>query len=144
VFYVITWTKLDPTCICFLNCFKFLPSICSSWIDHVYFLYFFGSVRFTSAQLASSPPFPLPDGALLRPTSPFVASCHTSFTWSQDELAASALSSDNALSCRFPLEPKLKHWIRTTAAGHPPHTVWLSPSTAIACPGQLSTRDDLA
>jgi hypothetical protein len=33
----------------------------------------------------------------------------------------------------FPLEPKLKHCICTTAVGHPPQTIRLPPSTAIKC-----------
>jgi hypothetical protein len=35
-----------------------------------------------------------------------------------------------------PLEPKLKHWIRTTSAGHPPRTAQLPPSTAIKISSQ--------
>jgi hypothetical protein len=34
------------------------------------------------------------------------------------------------------LEPKLKHWIRTIAADHPPQTTRLSPSTAIKSSSQ--------
>jgi hypothetical protein len=49
--------------------------------------------------LSSVPP-------LLWPTSSRAATCHTSFPLSQDELAASTLSSDNALSRRRPSRAK--------------------------------------
>jgi hypothetical protein len=62
------------------------------------------------------------------------APCHASFSWSQDELAASASSSSNASSRRLsPLEPKLKHWIHTTTTGHPLWTVRLPNFIAVKC-----------
>ncbi len=42
------------------RCFKSSPSNCSNWIDRVNFFLFFGPIRFASAQLTLSPPFPLP------------------------------------------------------------------------------------
>jgi hypothetical protein len=60
------WTKLYLICIYFKkyilthHCFNFSSSIWNSWIDRVIFFSFFGSVRFASAQLGSSPPFLLP------------------------------------------------------------------------------------
>jgi hypothetical protein len=102
------WTKLDLTCIYFLknklthHCFKSLPSICTSWIGHMDFLHFLPSkIRVNPTSVISS---------LYSPQCWFffgrlrhaVVLCHTSFSLSQDELTASALSSDNALSCRLP------------------------------------------
>jgi hypothetical protein len=44
-------------------------------------------------------------------------SCHASFPWSQDELAASASSSDNISSCRLPSQAE-------TEALNPHHRRW--------------------
>jgi hypothetical protein len=71
-----------------------------------FFFSFFNLVRFTSAQLASSSPFPLPDIAC--PQSDVVTPCHTSFPLSQDELVASASSSSNFSFRRLPSRAETK------------------------------------
>jgi hypothetical protein len=73
------------------------------------FSLFFGPVRFTSAQLVLSRPFPFPDVA----SPPIdivtrVVPCHASFPLSQDELVVSASSSSNALSCWLPSQTETK------------------------------------
>jgi hypothetical protein len=55
--------------------YKSSSSIYCNWINRVDFLYFFGSVRFVSAQLASSPPFSLP-GAASPPADVTTSPCH--------------------------------------------------------------------
>jgi hypothetical protein len=52
-FHLHMFTKIKLT----HHYFKSSPYICSTWIGHVDFLYFFDLVRFTPAQLTSSPPF---------------------------------------------------------------------------------------
>jgi hypothetical protein len=58
-------------------CFKYSPSICNSWIDHMIFYLFFGSVRFISAHLTSFSPFLLSVASLIWLSSSFyhVVSC---------------------------------------------------------------------
>jgi hypothetical protein len=100
------WIKLDLICICFKklthHCFKSSSFIWSSWIDSLNFLYFFYSIRFTSAQLASSPPFPL-FGVASHPVdiATHIAPCHVSFPLNQDDIADSVSSFDNASSSRL-------------------------------------------
>jgi hypothetical protein len=71
--------------------FKSSPSICSNWIDYVYFLHFWPSKNCISLTRLSS-------GRHYHAAAP----CHPSFPWSQDELIASDSSSGNALSRRIP------------------------------------------
>jgi hypothetical protein len=101
------WTKLDLSCICFffkkitLQCFKSSPSISTSWIDRVDFLYFRPSkIHISSNDITSSlfPPWSRLSSDRCHHTT---ASCHTSFLLSQDELAVSASSFGNALSCCY-------------------------------------------
>jgi hypothetical protein len=68
--------------------------------------FIFSPIRFTSAQLASSPPFSLPSVAssLIY----VIALCRTSFQWSPGELAVSASSSSNASSRRLPSQAEIK------------------------------------
>jgi hypothetical protein len=83
------------------RCFKSSPSICTQQLNQLHgFTSFFGSVRFASTQLASSPPFSLPGSASppadidilpRRVTLPFYG-----------EFVVSASSFDNVLSRRFP------------------------------------------
>jgi hypothetical protein len=75
----------------------------------VIFFFIFGLVRFMSAQLALCPPFPL-SGVASPPTdvATHAMSCHTSFPRSQDELVASALSSDNDSSHRLLSRAEIK------------------------------------
>jgi hypothetical protein len=68
------------------------------------FLFFFGPVRFTSTQVASSPPFFLPGAA--SPSANVTTLCHASFSWSQDELTASTSPSGNVSSHRLPSRVK--------------------------------------
>jgi hypothetical protein len=87
---------------------------------------FFGPVRFTSAQLASSHPFSLPMCCLSSATP-----CHTSFPLNQDELAVSALSSDNASSHHFPSRAETEVLNPYHCRRLPSQTTQLSPSIAI-------------
>jgi hypothetical protein len=128
------WIKLYLTCICILkkfklthHCFKSSLSICNNWIDRVSFFLFFGPTRFVSAQLVSSPPFPLPVSPLLRLTSLrcVVLPFHRVKMSLLSSLHLSAMLRPVASS----LEPKLKHWICTTSASHPPRTVSHPPRT---------------
>jgi hypothetical protein len=66
------------------------------------FSLFFYSIRFTSAQLTSSPPFPL-FGVASHPVdiATHIAPCHVSFSLNQDEIADSVSSFDNASSSRL-------------------------------------------
>jgi hypothetical protein len=110
------------------RCFKYSPSICSSWIDHVFFYW----VRFTSAQLTSSPHFSLigvasPPADVVTPPRQVTLPSHRVKMSSLPPLHLSVTFRPVA----SPLEPKPKHLIRTTAAGHPPRTAWLPPFTAI-------------
>jgi hypothetical protein len=83
----------------------------------VYFLLFFGLVKFVSARLASSPSSP-PQCCLSSDRRRHVtASCHNSVSWSQDEVVASASSSGNASSCRLPSQAKIE-------ALNPHHRRW--------------------
>jgi hypothetical protein len=117
-------TKLDITCICFKrnklthHCFKSLLSIYRNWINHVYFLYF---LPFASVQLTS----PLAD--IATPPRHVMLPFH--------RVKISSLPSVHLLAklrpVASPLKPKMKHWICTTTAGHPPRTAQLPPSTAI-------------
>jgi hypothetical protein len=61
------------------------------------FSLFFGPIRFTSAQLALSPPIPPPPRCRLSSSRCHhtATSCHASLPWIQDELAASASSFGN-------------------------------------------------
>jgi hypothetical protein len=101
------WTKLDLTCTCFKkielthHCFKSWPSICSSWIDCVFFFIFWPSkIRLNPTGIVSSlsPPRCRLSSAWYRHAA---ALCHTFFPWSQDELAASTSSSGIASSNRL-------------------------------------------
>jgi hypothetical protein len=69
----------------------------------MWIFFIFGPIRFASAQLTSSHPFPLPGGTLSSGRRRHTAAlCHAFFSLSQDELAASASSSDTALSRCLP------------------------------------------
>jgi hypothetical protein len=67
------------------------------------FYSFFGPVRFTSVNWRRLLSFPSLVPHLLQPTSPHhnTAPCHASFSWSQDELTVSSLSSSNTSSHRI-------------------------------------------
>jgi hypothetical protein len=104
-------------------CFKSQSSICTTYRPCVFFS-FFRAVRFELAQLVSSPPFSPPrcylfSGWRRHTAAPY----HTSFPFSQDELVASASSSDNASSRRLPsraeteaLNPHHRHRLPTWTA----------------------------
>jgi hypothetical protein len=103
--------KLDLTCICFQkklthHCFKSSSSIRSRWIDRADFLHFWKSkihVGPTSIISSLSPPrCHLSSGRCLHTA----ASCHSSFSWSHDELDASASLSGNISSCPLPSRAK--------------------------------------
>jgi hypothetical protein len=106
------WTKIDLTCICFKKnkltyyWFKSSPSICTSWIDHMDFIYFWPNkihVNPTGVVSSLSPPrCRLSFGRCCHAVTP----CHASFPLSQDELAVSTSSSGNALSRRLPSQVK--------------------------------------
>jgi hypothetical protein len=112
---VIRWTKLDLTYICFLkkikltHCyFKSSPSIYSNWIDSVFFIFWASKIYVSTIGVVSSlflPRYRLSSSWRRHATAP----CHTSFPWSQDELAASISSFNNSLSCR------LLSWVETEA-----------------------------
>jgi hypothetical protein len=74
------------------------------------FSLFFGIVRFTSVQLTLSPSFPL-----------------SSVTFSPVDVVTPPCR----VTLPSPLEPKLKHWIRTTVTGYPSCTARIPPPTAI-------------
>jgi hypothetical protein len=107
------------------------PSICKSWINHVNFLYFLPS-KICDSQTTLSPPFslsgaasPLADVATL-PRHVIVPSHETKMS-SLPPLHLPTMLHPIVL----PLKLKLKHWIHTTAAGHPPQTAQLPLSTTI-------------
>jgi hypothetical protein len=120
------------------RCFKFLPSICTSWSDCINFLYFFGTVRFTSAQLASSPFFPLPDVAS-PPADIATPPRHVTLPsyWAKMSSLHPLHLPIMLYPIVFPLELKLKYWICTTTTGYPPQTAGLPPSTTIKRSFQL-------
>jgi hypothetical protein len=111
------WTKIDLTYICFhknLN-FKSSPSIFIISIDRMLFIFWLSKIRVSPTDVISSlspPRCCLSSGRRCR------AILH-SFPWSQDDLAASASSFDNASSCRLPSRAK-------TAALNPNHRRWPS------------------
>jgi hypothetical protein len=96
------------------------------------FSLFFGIVIFTSAQLTSLPPFSLLSVAS---HSPDVATPPLRATLPSHGVKTSSLHllhlQVTLRSITFPLESKLKHWIRNTTTDHPPRTAQLSPSNAI-------------
>jgi hypothetical protein len=96
------------------------------------FSLFFSPVRFASTQLASSPPIPFPSVA--SPLADVITPPHC-VTLPSHWVKMSSLPSlhlpATLCSVASPLEPKLKHWIRTTATGYPPRTARLPPSTVI-------------
>jgi hypothetical protein len=93
----------------------------------VYFLLFFGLVKFVSARLASSSSSP-PQCCLSSDRRRYVtASCHDSVSWSQDEVAASASSFGNASSCRLPSRAKIE-------ALNPHHRRW---PPSLNCPTHI-------
>jgi hypothetical protein len=114
------------------HCFKSSPSICTSWIERVDFFLFFGLVRFTLDQLVSSPPFPLLSAA--SPLADIITPSYRvtlPFHWAK-KCSRSLLHLPVTLCpITSPIEPKLKHWIRTTTIGYLLRTAWLPPSTAI-------------
>jgi hypothetical protein len=114
------------------RCFKSSPSIYTSWIDRENFLHFFGPVRFASSQLTSSPPFFLL-GATSPPANVVTPSRHATLPFYWAKMTSLPPLHLPVMFCPIasPLETKLKHWIRITAAGYPPQNVWLSPFTAI-------------
>jgi hypothetical protein len=82
---------------------------------------FYALVRFASAQLASSPPFPLPGSAY--PLTDVTTPCHASFPLNQDELVAFASSSSNPSSHRIASRAKtevlnLHHHSRSPSPNH--------------------------
>jgi hypothetical protein len=85
-----------------------------------------------SAQLASSPPFPLPSviSPLINVATPLLHVTLPSH-WAKTSSLPPLHLSATLHPVTYPLEPKSKHWIRTTATGHPPRTVRLPPSTSI-------------
>jgi hypothetical protein len=109
------------------HCFKYSPSICTSWIDRVDFFSFFDPLRFTSTQLMLSPPFPLL-GAATPLADVIMLLCHVTlpFHWAKNNSLPSLHLSAMFYLIASPLELKLKHWIRTTVAGYPPRTTQLS------------------
>jgi hypothetical protein len=123
------WTKLDRDCICFTKIklthrfFKSLPSISTSWINRVNFLYF--SVQSTGITSSLSPP-------RCRLSSDrchyITVSCHASIPLSQDEFATYASSSDNALFHRLPHQAETEalnphHRRRLSSSDHPTLTL---------------------
>jgi hypothetical protein len=102
------------------RCFNSSLSNCSIWINHVEFSLFFGSVRFTSAQLALPSPFFLL-GAVSPPAN--VVTLSHRVMLSSHGVKTSSLTLLHLLTLlqpvTFPLEVKLKHWICTTATSHP-------------------------
>jgi hypothetical protein len=89
-------------------------------------------VRFVSAQLASSPPFPLygadsPPADVVTPLRRVTLHSHRAKTNSLHPLHLLATLCPVAST----LESKPKHWFYTTATSHSPQTAQLTPSTAI-------------
>jgi hypothetical protein len=93
---------------------------------------FFGLVRFTPAQLVSSPPFSLP-GATSPLANVITPSRHVMlpFHWAKTSSLPPLHFTATLYTVASPLKPKLKQWIRTTVIGYPPWTAWLPPSTAL-------------
>jgi hypothetical protein len=78
------------------------PFIAAESAAYIFFI-FFGLVRFTLAQVVSSPPFPLL-GAASPPAdiATHAVPCYAFFPLSKAELTTPALSSGNASSRRLP------------------------------------------
>jgi hypothetical protein len=104
----------------------FVAAESTAWISFIFVL-----VRFTSDQLASSPPFPLPGDA--SPMSNVNLPCHITLPSHRVKMnSLPPLHLPTTLHhAASPLELKLKHWIHTTTIGHPLRTTRLSPSSAI-------------
>jgi hypothetical protein len=131
------WAKLEFTCICFkkLNLLiaalnlhhPFVPPESTAWI-----FFIFWPVRFTSVQLVSSPPFPIPSAAspLADVVTPPRRVTLPSYSAKMSSLPLLHLLT-KLCPIASPLEPKLKHWIRSTVVGYPLWTAWLPPSTTV-------------
>jgi hypothetical protein len=117
--------------------FKSSISTYSSWIDCVNFFSFFDSVRFASAQLTSSPLFPLP-GVVSPSIDVITQLCRVTIPSHRAKMSSLSLLHlvTTLRPVASPLKPKMKYWICTTTAGHPPRTVRLLPSTAIKMSSQ--------
>jgi hypothetical protein len=104
------------------------------------FSLFSGPVSFTSAQRTSSPPFSFSGAA--SPSADIVVLSHHVTLPSHGAKTSSLHLLYLLTTLRpavSPLELKLKHWIYTTTAGHPPRTTRLPPSTAIKIISILAT-----
>jgi hypothetical protein len=110
------------------RCIKCSPFIC----NQPYRSLFFDPVRFASVQLTSSSPFPLPGVifAMVNVVTPSHCIMLPSYWAKTMSLPPLHLPITLCLIASS-LESKLKHWIRTTAAGYPSRTAQLSPSTII-------------
>jgi hypothetical protein len=96
------------------------------------FSLFFGQVTFKSAQLVSSAPFPFLGAASPQADVITLLHCVTlPSQWAKTTLLP--LFHLLAMLCLVAssLDPKLKHWIRTTAAGYPARTAQFPPTTII-------------
>jgi hypothetical protein len=85
---------------------SFVPAESTTWI---FFIFRSSKIRVSPTGVVSSlsPPLSrLSSGRCRHATAP----CHASFPLSQDELATSASSSDNALSRHLPSGTKIKAW----------------------------------
>jgi hypothetical protein len=96
------------------------------------FYLFFEPVRFMSAQLALSLHFPLL-GATSPPADVVTPPRRVTFPFYWAKISSLLPLHLSATLCLIasPLEQKLKHWICTTAACYPLHTIRLSPSITI-------------
>jgi hypothetical protein len=135
MFYAMRWAKLDLTCICFQKknklthcCFKSSPSIWSSWIDRMNFLYFWPNKIHVSPTDVVSSLFPprcrLSSDWRRYYTTPW----HASFLLNQNKLVASASSSSNASTCHIPSQAKTEamnphHHSSPPSPDRPTHTL---------------------
>jgi hypothetical protein len=113
------------------HCFKYLPSICTSWIDFMDFLHFQPSkIRVSPTSIVFSLFSPwcyLSSDRCSHTTAP----CHASFPLRQDELVDSASSSDNVSSHCLPSRAETEALNLQHRCRLPSRTTQLPPSTAI-------------
>jgi hypothetical protein len=108
------WIKLYLTCIYIFqnklpHCyFKFLLSICNSWINMVIFFIFRSSKINVSPTDIVSSIFPLRCCLSSGQRHHVTAPCHASFSLSQNELATYVLSSGNVLSRHLPSRAEIE------------------------------------
>jgi hypothetical protein len=100
-------------------------------LPHIFSL-FFSPVKSVLGQLVPSPSFSLP-GAASHPIDVTTSPCRVTLPSHEDKMSSLPLFHLPVMlrPVGSPLESKPKYWIHTTAIGHHPQIVRLSPSTTI-------------